>query len=61
MHPFRFLANEQGRMSASLAGLCASAVLLGSPGTSGAVPYALGWSLVVVSLLLPLYSRLRKG
>ncbi|RAI31476.1 hypothetical protein CH340_18525 [Rhodoplanes serenus] len=53
--------NEQGRMSAALVALCASAVLLSSPDSTGPVSYTLGWALLVASLLLPLYSCVRRS
>ena len=60
MNPLRWFATEHGRMSFSLLALCTSAFLLGSPDKSSAALFGLGWSLMGLALVLPLYSRFRK-
>lgn len=52
------MKSEAGRVAFSLLALLASAPLLAQPGQSGALSTALGWTLLAVSLLLPLGSRI---
>jgi hypothetical protein len=56
MNPMRWIGSNQGRTLLSLVALLAAAPLLGRP--DGSVGTLLGWALLVLSLVLPLWSRL---
>jgi hypothetical protein len=59
MNPFSWLSNEQGRTSLSLMGLLASAPLLARPEYDLGMSACFGWGLLAVSLILPLWSRMK--
>jgi hypothetical protein len=52
------LSNENGRMTFSLMCLGMSAILLGGGSDAWTVRTVAGWALLLLSLALPMYSRI---
>jgi hypothetical protein len=59
MNSMRWLFSDQGCILLSLLALLASAPLLGRPEDSIGVWTGVGWGLLILSLLLPLWSRVK--
>ncbi len=55
---FSIFANENGRMTSSLICLGLSALMLGSGSGAWAMRTVSGWVLLLLSLALPMYSRI---